>query len=136
MHFSSARARHQVERILAYVGAPGLACVLDQDGCVIAALGEVAGCDAEAIAQAFGAHRDALIVPGGALESCGHASYVVPLRASLFLCAIVPSAIASSAPMRIERARALLDRMLATGDGAVGPAHAEVSAVPPRAFVS
>lgn len=76
--FETAKAREQVWRILELVAYPGVACVLDADGWVVAVAGELPGLDAHDLASAFGAHDDAIL--GEAHAPCdlggGFASFI------------------------------------------------------------
>lgn len=111
--FVTDRAREQVRRILEIVAYPGVACLLDADGCVVAAVGELPGLGAGDLASAFGAHEEAIVDEGRArwASDRGYASFIRPLPGDRKLIVVLPAEVTSVQP-RIDRAAELLRRML------------------------
>lgn len=112
--FATERARHQVERILEHVSFPGLGLVLDRDGFVVAAHGGAVGTSVHGIADAFGARRDAALVEDAHALTDGLRVQRHELPAGYILLIAVPCEVILRTD-RIDRAVALLERMLVVG---------------------
>lgn len=106
-------------RILSHVSFPGLGLVLDRDGRVVAAHGGVPGSTVDEIAETLGATGDAALVTEEHAIGAGWRVQRHELPASYTLLIAVPCEVTLRSD-RIERAVALLERMLVVG-GVMGP---------------
>ncbi|MEZ4338739.1 MAG: hypothetical protein R3B82_19140 [Sandaracinaceae bacterium] len=117
--FASERARGQLARILAHVGFPGLAVVLDRDGFVVGASGGVAAATADDIAATFGARRDAAIHARAAVLGDAYQVHGRELLGGHRLVVVLPAEVTVRMD-RLERATDLLARMLVAGAAVSG----------------
>ena len=108
------RARDQVDRILEHACFPGLGLLLDRDRLVVAAHGGAEGTGVHGVADVFGARPDASLVIEAHTLTDGLRVQRHELRAGYILVIAVPCEVILRTD-RIDRAVALLDRMLVVG---------------------